>query len=578
MKRGVIFIMLLFVVLLQKANGQDIERNILFISGASSMEEVGVEVMERFYGLRMRPIDINSCSKSRLLSSGLFTKYQVASLLDYKYNNGEVLSLNELALIDGFGHEFAKAVKPFIIIRSSSLPVGHLPTGGKISNYILAKCGFRSKEASYGVKYKINVNDRWESGVVAKINYGERLLPPSMYGGHISFFGKKLPGKIILGDFNAKFGQGLCLWNGFSISGLNNLRSIMRAGTGVLPSVSFSDSNFRGLALDVGFGRFTFTALSAMPGLKNMTPGVKKAEPGILPAFSLSYIGRYGEVSLNGASHIKDKRFAFARLSIDSRACFRGIDVFAEAMFDMISKKSSAIGGTIFPLGENLLFAASARYLSIGAGKLFNSPLHSFPFKNGEIAATFGIKFKNLQINTEYADNQTNAKKMYKFFLSDLWLLSETMSVATRMTGRVNFPDRKGRYGARFDMKWAKSVFSANFRLETVLADRRLGGLSYCEAGIKDAKKALYLRSTFFIADSWACRIYSYERDAPGSFSVPVYYGRGFSISVFSNLKLRINRDVLKLYLRGSIISYPWSINRKKPSRAELKLQLIYNL
>ena len=56
MKRGVIFIMLLFVVLLQTANGQDIERNILFISGASSMEEVGVEVMERFYGLRMRPI------------------------------------------------------------------------------------------------------------------------------------------------------------------------------------------------------------------------------------------------------------------------------------------------------------------------------------------------------------------------------------------------------------------------------------------------------------------------------------------------------------------------------------------
>ena len=44
---------------------------------------------------------------------------------------------------------------------------------------------------------------------------------------------------------------------------------------------------------------------------------------------------------------------------------------------------------------------------------------------------------------------------------------------------------------------------------------------------------------TGFSISSWAARIYCYERDAAGTFSVPAYNGRGFAISAVASCKWR---------------------------------------
>ena len=82
------------------------------------------------------------------------------------------------------------------------------------------------------------------------------------------------------------------------------------------------------------------------------------------------------------------------------------------------------------------------------------------------------------------------------------------------------------------------------------------------EAGWK-GEAALWVRATVFGIDSWADRIYVYERDVPGSFSVPAYYGRGYALSLYAGWK--------ELKLRLSTTRYPGS--DKSPSW-EVKLMI----
>ena len=92
--------------------------------------------------------------------------------------------------------------------------------------------------------------------------------------------------------------------------------------------------------------------------------------------------------------------------------------------------------------------------------------------------------------------------------------------------------------------------------------------LSYLEAGYKNEKTALYLRGTLFKIDSWNDRIYSYERDAQGSFNVPAYYGRGYALALYVRWR--------SLALRAATTRYPWTPD--KSPKYELKIQFNYKL
>ena len=120
------------------------------------------------------------------------------------------------------------------------------------------------------------------------------------------------------------------------------------------------------------------------------------------------------------------------------------------------------------------------------------------------------------------------------------------------------------RTGLRMDLDWASAGLSARYgesdsatwkarlRLEGLLC-KSLAGLTYLEVGRKTEKLSAYLRGTLFLVDNWDDRIYSYERDAPGSFTVPAYYGRGVAFSAVGGYKFRPwKRKTLKLYLRVS--------------------------
>lgn len=84
---------------------------------------------------------------------------------------------------------------------------------------------------------------------------------------------------------------------------------------------------------------------------------------------------------------------------------------------------------------------------------------------------------------------------------------------------------------------------------------------------------SVFLRGTVFRVDNWDDRIYFYERDIPGSFTVPAYYGRGYSVAAVGSSRW----GRLTASMRLGLTDYP-SMRDTKQGKAEVRLQLSFSL
>ena len=95
----------------------------------------------------------------------------------------------------------------------------------------------------------------------------------------------------------------------------------------------------------------------------------------------------------------------------------------------------------------------------------------------------------------------------------------------------------------------------------------------YVELGWKPSEAfSVYGRGGIFKVDDWDDRIYVYERDAPGSFTVPARYGRGWDAALYAAWRPARRHT---LWLRLETVRYPWSLT-PKDGRLELRLQYRY--
>ena len=84
---------------------------------AEDPEDLSEEEVERLSILLERPIAINVVSEGVLNSCGIFTRYQVASLMDYRKRSGPCMSFMELSALNGFSDEFVERLKPFLSLE-----------------------------------------------------------------------------------------------------------------------------------------------------------------------------------------------------------------------------------------------------------------------------------------------------------------------------------------------------------------------------------------------------------------------------------------------------------------------------
>lgn len=326
----------------------DLISAILLLAGAGAAEEMSESEMERFYHYAQHPLRINQVPKSRLLSCGLFSAYQVDAIEDYKSRSGDILSLSEFALVDGIGPVAAEALSFFVSFDSSRPPGmkeniyfhedlmvrgGYKVKGGPFLAKIVSKqavategtsagdvnvpasiasaenesgaADITDRTASFGLKYHLEAGERMEFFWSTRRNYSlpatslsttatTALFVPGTVS--LALYGRR-GGKMIIGDFSARFGQGLALWSSFSMSGFSTVDSFRRNAGGFSPTSSFT-STLCGLACDYTIDGWTISTGLSVPALRSFLDGNYQAfssEHSLMPILALSRLGRFGQ-------------------------------------------------------------------------------------------------------------------------------------------------------------------------------------------------------------------------------------------------------------------------------------------
>ena len=543
---------------------------------AQSPEELGLDEyeMERLSCYQERPLKINISSASSLRSCGLLSAFQAESLIDYRTRHGDIMSYSELSCIDGFSEESVRNLRPYISLEGGS--VSQNKSGYKrMTNDIALRGSLKSSASSpvysYGLKYRLEVGEIL-TFVLATTSFSLDWKPV------------KAPVRVILGDYNARFGQGLALWNGMSMTGLSNMSAFFRSSAGFNSSWSFTGSSAHtGVAFEYSPSRFRISAMLSLPGVK--TDGFGGS--GVLPALNLGWYGRNMCVSMTHYLDIvpaADRVPAYIsdmKTSADISMCNKGVDTFSEVTFDWVNQTLAALAGTKFPVGEYARVAVHLRYYPSSYNSSRSAAPHSVSKCSNEYGASVCYEYSpmarsfscSVSLDSAFLPESKSdeCRSIYTRLLAEGEVrISQSVTLKLRLSERYRTWGRPFKTDVRADVSWTDSMISVTGRVN-VLNYLSTSFLTFLEGGYKRDRFSVYLKQTFFVVDNWDDRIYSYERDAPGNFSVPAFYGRGMNTALMLSWKFtRWGR----IYLKGTMTSYPFMEQEKKKSgSAGLKMQ-----
>lgn len=537
----IILLLLPLALLCQEGSGLESE---LFLSGAFSEEELDESVMEQFEHHRRHPLAINLSSRRELLASGLLSRYQVASLLDYKDRFGDILSISELALVDGFGQKSATALAPFISFRSISVPGTSAASDRRVTLDALARGSVKMPGGGTSAGLKLR-------GGLEKRLTGSFSIKPGGFSGNAAFYGRKMPVSVIVGDFNARFGQGLMMWNGFSLSGFSSA-SFLKNSVGVSPAWTFSPAScIRGAALEYAPGAWTLSAVLPFSGEGK--------------ALNVMHYSRRSDLGLT----VSDRG-----LSADGRLSLGEVDLGGEVAFDIVHHRAAMLCALVFNPAYQKKASVLLRLYPDGYMPISSGAARSSSKASDEAGAALGFETERLLLTLDAAlhpaaeTSQLKLLSKYELVSRDSCLLS--VRLASRLKPQDDAPWRTD---LRLDGTFPLGALDCSLRANALWC-KSLAMLGYAQCQYRTDLFTASLRATVFKVDNWDDRIYSYERDAPGNFTVPAYNGRGVSVSMYAGKKWKTKRfSTYALYLRASWIGYPWT-RPAKPGKAELKLQL----
>lgn len=552
---------------------------------------------EYLYGLMDNPLDLNRADREELEEFPLMTPFMTASLLEYREEFGMLASVAELSLVDGFDAEAVDMLLPFVVIGRQGAEGRRegLRPGGKLLFRTRWKLE-RQEEEREGLpvpllaRFEGHLGKKYSLGFTLESDAGESGFPDfySFYIAvkdiNISKDGRFSLKSAVAGDFSLRFGQGLVLWNSFSMSGISSPSAVVRRGGAVRPYASTDENNyFHGAGITFGFPYgIEASVFYSDNGQDAGIEGdyfVTKPEDGIhdsdasraarnalreqVTGGNVSWrndwlklgatVAAYRYDRLDGRrksyynSHLRYDGW-WGNASLDFMVSLRGLRIFGEAAMDK-DADFAGIAGAVYPFSSSLEASVVFRYYSVDyiashAGAYCRSNCNN---EHGVSAAMMWSPVSDVSMgaSVEYT-YYPFARYGVRFSSATLkgtwdcvWAVSEGHSLSFRAS--VSYDDGRDTRLFRLRAGYAyvhESGFETSVRVEGSYAGDA-GGLVYCGVGYRSPSGALraFLRGTAFMTGSWDSRIYCYENDLPGSFSVPAYYGKGTGLYVMLTYK-----------------------------------------
>lgn len=490
----------------------DWEASIPVLCNVSSLEELSEEDLEHFRHLNSNPLDINHCRSQKLKSSRLLSNYQAASLVDYVRSTGEIRSLTELSLVDGFSQEFVSLISPFIEITAYDAP------GERKNRYVKQEIRARTDFKGYAGKYSL------DSGNTASVHLGLKSGDAPTFGIDASFGNWA----ACLGDFNFRFGQGLTAWSGMTMSGAS-AANLERNPSGTSIGTGYSrGSRPRGAALNYDKGGLSATICYGT---------------GDMAVANCTYLwnsGQAGATSLYCGDNLVT--------GMDFKQKAGHADLFGETALLLPGKIPALLVGAQWQPEYLKKRSIVLRYYPAAYNNPYSGAIRTYSKCSDELGLSAATSSKTLTGTVDACyrpQRQTKSLKSIIDYKPNIKTNKLTIIPQLRATIRYRPEDIfQFHTDLRGDLSLSTEHLSADARIQATIC-KSSGLLGYIQAGYKNAGLSAEARYTIYNIKHWEDRIYVWQRGLPGTFNVPAFYGKGMGFSLWCAYKKA-------LYLRAS--------------------------
>ena len=257
----------------------------------SELEESIIEnqTINQFLLEDIKVLDINKASNTQLNTIPWLTPVQVQSLLKYIEQHGPLVSIYELQAIPGWDLATIRLIEP--IVKVTETGTFHDPRkrwekiqqDGGVEFMIRAKRrlelsrGYHliGKKAFQGPPYYLFSRFQYRKkgdlsfGITAEKDPGERLLwdpsnnhyGPDLLSIHLSIENRGIFKRLIVGDFQAHWDQGLVISSGLNL-GNQVITGPRKVHRGLLPHTGTMENGFyRGIGMEIQIGNTTISSL-----------------------------------------------------------------------------------------------------------------------------------------------------------------------------------------------------------------------------------------------------------------------------------------------------------------------------
>jgi hypothetical protein len=301
------------------------------------------DIYESLFQFYANPLDLNSASREDLQALYILNDEQINQLFKYREQTGNLISLYELQVIQGFDMVTINKLLPFVEIKENAESFQKLWT--KIwrdhNSYLLVRSSriLQSKAGDHTayagspdnlyMRFRNSHSKDYSIGFTLEQDAGEKILwsPTThryiadFYSFHCTLFNKGKFKAVSLGDYQLQFGQGLILSSGFSIGkGAETILTTRRSNVGIRPFTSAMETGFfRGAAATYKIKDFE---LSAFYSNKDIDGKINTDTLSDYNEFvsSLQSTGYHRTISEIAAKHQINEQNIGGNISFNSRA------------------------------------------------------------------------------------------------------------------------------------------------------------------------------------------------------------------------------------------------------------------
>lgn len=241
--------------------------------GTPDDDEAFESAFEGLLQMLSKPVNLNRADADDLVMTGILSPEQAQSIIKYRAAYGNFYSFYELQAVPGLELDVIEHVRPFVTVTE---PVAAIDRAllkritKESDNYLLLRLSrawnegdeeqshigspehlllrFRSQRPG---DFSFGLNTEKDAGEPIRWDPGHRYYGFDRWTFHAQLQHKGIVRNLIIGDFQAQFGQGLTLGGAFGPGkGAETITSMRRATVGLIPYTSaYESGNLRGAAM-----------------------------------------------------------------------------------------------------------------------------------------------------------------------------------------------------------------------------------------------------------------------------------------------------------------------------------------